>query len=314
MKELFLGEAVRQQRLAMGLTQEELCEGICEPITVSRFENGKQTPSRNRVIAILQRLGMPSDRFYALLSAKETELADIEKEITSCHVRFERASHEEKSAIREEAFALHRRLESVMEPDDTLSRQLILRSRFLLGTENGPYSLSDGLELLLQAIRLTSPHFDLDRIGQGLYTENEIKLINNIGTCYMRAGRHYDAIDVYKPLLRYLQTNWKKIPADRAHIPLVAFNYARELLMVKRYDKAIEIAEYARGVCVNYGYYLLLPALLHILAECYFNEGERAKSEKLFRQAYYLYEATEDESDRLLLVDDVRKLLGIEIE
>lgn len=41
MKELFLGEAVWQQRLAMGLTQEELCEGICEPITISRFENGK---------------------------------------------------------------------------------------------------------------------------------------------------------------------------------------------------------------------------------------------------------------------------------
>lgn len=314
MKELYLGEAVRQQRLALGLTQEEVCEGICEPITISRFENGKQTPSRNRIIAILQRLGMPSDRFYALLSAKETELADIEKEITSCHVRFERASREEKRAIREEAFALHRRLESVMEPDDTLSQQLILRSRFLLGTENGPYSLDEGLALLLQAICLTSPRFNLDRIGQGLYTENEVKLINNIGTCYLEAGRHYDAIDVYKPLLLYLQKNWKNIPADRAQIPLVAFNYSRELAEVKRYDKAIEIAEYARGVCVNYGYYMAFPSLLHVLAECYFNVGERGKSEELFRQAYYLYKATENDRDLAFLVDDVKRLLKIEIE
>lgn len=61
-------------------------------------------------------------------------------------------------------------------------------------------------------------------------------------------------------MIALLQTNWKKIPADRAQIPLVAFN------------------------------------------------------EELFRQAYYLYKAAEDESDRLLLVDDVRRLLGIEIE
>ena len=30
MKEVFLGEVIRQRRLELGLTQEELCEGICE--------------------------------------------------------------------------------------------------------------------------------------------------------------------------------------------------------------------------------------------------------------------------------------------
>ena len=49
MKEIFLGEVIRQRRIELGLTQEELCEGICEPITISRFEHGRQTPSRNRV-------------------------------------------------------------------------------------------------------------------------------------------------------------------------------------------------------------------------------------------------------------------------
>ena len=47
---------MKQRRLELGLTQEELCEGICEPITISRMENGRQTPSRNRINALLQRL------------------------------------------------------------------------------------------------------------------------------------------------------------------------------------------------------------------------------------------------------------------
>lgn len=68
MKNVFLGEYVKQRRLDLGLTQEQLCDGICEPMTLSRLENGKQTPSRNRINALLQRLGLPDDRYFALLS------------------------------------------------------------------------------------------------------------------------------------------------------------------------------------------------------------------------------------------------------
>lgn len=48
-----LGEYIRQRRLDLGLTQEQVCAGICESVTLSRVENGKQTPSRNRINAIL---------------------------------------------------------------------------------------------------------------------------------------------------------------------------------------------------------------------------------------------------------------------
>lgn len=312
-KEVFLGEVIRQRRLELGLTQEELCEGICEPMTISRFENGRQTPSRNRTKALFQRLGLPDDRFYGLLSAKELEISNLEKEITSCHVRFVRAAPEEKNRIREETFIKHRELERVIDKDDTLSRQLILRSKFLLGTENGPYSLDEGLPMLLEAMHLTSPRFDLDSIGRGLYTENEIKLINNMANCYIRAERHYDAIDILKPLLRYLQTKLKNIPPNRAQIPMVAFNYARELEIVKRFDDAIEIAEYARRICIDYGVYTSLSGVLMILAECYYHQGNREKSVELYHQAYYLFKIIEDEDNLAIIKIEAKKFLGLEL-
>lgn len=314
MKEIFLGDVIRQRRLELGLTQEELCEGICEPMTISRFENGRQTPSRNRIKALLQRLGLPDDRFYGLLNAKELEISNLEKEITSLHVQFIRATPQEKNRIREATFAKHRELEQVMDGDDTLSRQLILRSKFVLGTENGPYSLDEGLSLVLEAIRLTSPKFDLDAIGRGLYTENEIKLINNIANCYIRAGRHYDAIDVLKPLLRYLQTSMKNIPPNRAQIPMVAYNYARELEIVKRFDDAIEIGEYARRICIDYGVYTVLPDILMILAECHYHQGNHEKSAELYRQAYYIYKAIEDENNLAILRVEAKDFLGLELD
>ena len=81
MKNVFLGEYIKQRRLDLGLTQEQLCDGICEPMTLSRLENGKQTPSRNRINALLQRLGLPDDRYFALLSKNELEMEALQKEI-----------------------------------------------------------------------------------------------------------------------------------------------------------------------------------------------------------------------------------------
>ena len=86
MKNVFLGEYVKQRRLDLGLTQEQLCDGICEPMTLSRLENGKQTPSRNRINALLQRLGLPDDRYFALLSKNELEMEALQKEIVACNV------------------------------------------------------------------------------------------------------------------------------------------------------------------------------------------------------------------------------------
>lgn len=86
MKNVFLGEYVKQRRLDLGLTQEQLCYGICEPMTLSRLENGKQTPSRNRINALLQRLGLPDDRYFALLSKNELEMEALQKEIVACNV------------------------------------------------------------------------------------------------------------------------------------------------------------------------------------------------------------------------------------
>lgn len=116
MKEIFLGEVIRQRRIELGLTQEELCEGICEPITISRFEHGRQTPSRNRVRALLFRLGLPDDRYFALLSTQETKISILETEITECNVRFERAFPEDRPSIRKEALEKHHLLNSLITP------------------------------------------------------------------------------------------------------------------------------------------------------------------------------------------------------
>lgn len=180
MQNFLLGEFIRQRRLNLGLTQEEVCQGICEPITLSRIENGKQTPSRTRINAILQRLDLPDDRHYALLSKDELEIEALEKEIVACNAIEQVESGLEKID----------RLEQLAKPDDQLTKQFILRSKALLGGAGGRYTEAEQIELLLQAIQLTVPNFLLDEIEGHLYTRDEIKAINQLANTYSLAGKN----------------------------------------------------------------------------------------------------------------------------
>ena len=57
MKGNSLGETIYSLRHSKGLTQEQLAEGICSPVSLSRIENGRQMPSKVILDALLSRLG-----------------------------------------------------------------------------------------------------------------------------------------------------------------------------------------------------------------------------------------------------------------
>lgn len=113
MKQIYIGEAMKNRRLELRLSQDEVCEGICEVMTLSRLENGRQTPTHNRIKALMQRLNMPDDRYYALLSTQELELDNTSKELSACVSRFSCSTGEAKEAARTLAMEQLHRLESL---------------------------------------------------------------------------------------------------------------------------------------------------------------------------------------------------------
>lgn len=315
MQKIFIGTVIRQRRKELGLTQEQLCEGICEPVTLSRLENGQQFPSQSRISALLERLDMPSDHHFSYVSKDYLKLDQLQEKIVSYNIRFDHAKQEDRPEIRAKAVALHKELESIMDKDDMISRQLILRSKVLLGKEDGSrYSLKEQLSMLTNAIRLTRPTFTIDEIGNGLYTVEEIKIINQLATTCGRADKHVDSIKILSQLYGYILKHFQNIPLYQAHFQMIAFNYSRELLVVKQYEKAIEVAKEGRRVCIEHGHYRLLPSLLAIMAEAYHFLGEEEMSFKLYRRAFYIYGSIEDENNAALIQADIQKYFGVTLE
>lgn len=311
MRELFLGEYIRQERLKQGITQEQLCEGICEPITVSRMENGRQTPSYSRICAFLQRLGLPDDRYFALLSQHEMEIKTLQDEIRADTIRFERAMPDDQSVIRAAGLQKLEKLEKLAEPDDRIIRQYVLSERATFGKSDGPYSSEERLELLLEALRITVPNLDLEEINLGLYSMEETTLLNKIAVAYSQMRQQKKAIDIYRQLLRYVQKHYSDGMSRYAgKLTLVAYNYANLLFRVGRYDDAIEVAELGQKTCVEYAHYQFLPGFQHLLGGSYLHKGDIENCKEYYQRAYYLYKTVGNDRDFLLLEEDLKEHFG----
>lgn len=311
MREMFLGEAIRQRRMDLGLTQEELCEGICDTVTISRIENGRQTPSRNRINALLQRLGLPDDRYYALLSKHETELDSLREELHHRTTYFEKTSDEMRNSVRLRALETLQELEAIMDADDQITRQQILSNRATLGNADGPYSCEERLELLMEAIHLTVPRFDPKDICGRRYSTDETRIINQIAIAYAMAGQRNESINIYEQLLNYVQKNNQRLARYAGQLSMIAYNYSIELALEKRYEEAIELAELGRRTCVEYGHYQFLPGHLAVMAECYYFMNETEKSTDLYLQAHFLYKAIGDNHNLKIIDAEIKERLKI---
>ena len=62
-----VGEVIRRTRESLGMTQEELCEGICDVVTLSRIENGRNTPSRANFELLMERMGRSGKKYLPFI-------------------------------------------------------------------------------------------------------------------------------------------------------------------------------------------------------------------------------------------------------
>lgn len=303
MKIRYLGEVIYQRRKELGVSQKMVCEGLCTPMTLSRFESGQQTPSWDCVAAILQRLGLPDDRYCTQLTRKEAQLVLLRREVLACCNQFEQASGNERQQTRVDALKKLRDLERCTRKDDQINQQFILSVRATLET----YPPEKQLEVLMKAIRLTAPQLDLEEIDRCLYSTNEVVIINKIAVRYSLCGQFRKAIDIYEQMLKLIL---KRGP-NHSHLPLIAYNYALCLAVEDRLGEALEVSALGRQFCTEQGNYAVFPGLLHIEAGCYYFMGEINRSKELYRSTYHIYGAIMDEINQDVLRDEAKTRLNL---
>ena len=302
MQEVPIGEYIRSQRKKQEMTQEELCDGICDISTLSRLERGKQTPNRNNIFALLHRLGLPEDQVFVLVSKHDLEIRALKRDIRAGEIDFEKAERADRPPIRERVMAQLKRLEEIIDENDVINRQYILSSQATLGTPDGPYPPSQRRRMLEKAIRMTVPGFRLDRAERFRYCLEEMTILNKLARTFSLEGKREEAIDLYSRLLQNMEENSREL----------AHNYAITLALAGQYKEALELAQRGQQTGIQYGDYLFLPGFLAIQAECQFFLGDREKSAQLYIRAAYLYDIIGEKKDLNTIREEMKERLGLE--
>lgn len=313
MRAVLVGEYIKSHREKQGITQEELCAGICSKSTLSRLERGKQTPGRDKLYALLHRLGLPEDRVFVVVSEHDVEIQKLKKSIKADVIEFEKTEQVDRPQLRERVMAKLNQMEALVDEDDAINRQYILSTQVTLGTPDGPYTPAQRRRLLEKAIRMTVPGFQLAKVESFRYRLEEMTLLNKLARTFSMEGKREEATDLYRRLLQNIEKNSCELEGYPGQFCLIVHNYAITLTLMEQYEDALQLAKRGLEVCVHYGQLLHLPGFLATQAECWFFLGDREKSIELYIRAGYLLDIIGDKHNLDILRKEVREHLGTEL-
>ena len=268
-----LGEVIRSLRKRNHLTQEELAEGICSAISISRIENGTQMPSSQVLDALLARLGTSTYQICDIYYKTEKQVA------------FEKAADDVAVLIREGRLDAAR---SRMEPlekqleGNTLNRQYYELLEASIRLNEGPVT-EDVIRQLQHALELTKPEFSYRDFHQSLLTPREANILSLLMIGYYKMNRILDSIHLGEELLDALQENTSKIKDYNIVRVNVAINLAQCLAMESRYREALRYCEDAEEVSYKLSEHALLPEILFIKAKLLYHLGDEAASKRIIR-------------------------------
>lgn len=271
-----LPELIRQLRIEKGLTQEQLAEGICSPVTISRIENGTQQPSNKVLGLLLDRLG--DDLFHTLgttvLPTDAREQQNKEKEIL----------HYIASGKTKEAESLL--LEANEEGTGTPAQQQRTKYMEALLLKKNDGDNKDIQALLEHALLLTKPKFDKNDFRNSILTSQEMQIINYLSIVLWEQAEYRQAIRMSFELSESMERKQSSMQEQRQLYVCVLTNQIQFLESEKRYEEAYEICTKAEQTCRDTDYMSLFPELLFSKAKLLFFLGKREECITILKAIY----------------------------
>lgn len=298
-----VGDFIKETRMRKGYTQEEVSFGICTPASLSRIENGVQTPGRYILDKLLERLGIENNVFNIFVNRDEMELYELLQEMTR-DIADGRVSELEQKV---------EKLEELTKNSSELERQCLYYAKGELARKHGE-SDEEVMKWLMKAIHVTLPQFDGENpLESNLLTFDEITIINNIAMKHVRSGDMTHALKLGFWLKQYMEEKVIDGKLKTAKYPVIVFNLSNWLGAKRRYEDALEMADCGIDFCVKYGNLVMLPYLLYNKASSLAEVGRREDAKKYFSQSVVLFEIMKLDDNAKRATDACKKNYEIEV-
>ncbi len=295
------GQMIRELRKRKGMSQEELCEGLCEPPTMSKIEKGRQYPSKKLLDALLVRL-QDHVELQVPLSAEDFNRARIEREIFSRLANRDYDVSELAEQYRSCSVSMNKH-----------EQQFYLLTLAVLHGQTGT-DRKIALRELEDAIRLTIPKYKVGNvIDSAILTSVEFIILNNIAINLWFLQEKDEAIGIMEQLYNILNCYDMDREEYARRLPPVAYNLSMWLGLKESYAQSLYIAEKGIQCCIQYGKYSTLADLLYNKGFTLFCLGKNDEGRAVARKAFMLMYASGNKKSYDAFRDDMIKHFGNDV-
>lgn len=180
-------ELLKKTRIAAGMTQEELCEGICSQETLSRIESGHRSPRGTKLHEMMERMQRRGSWVSTMITTEEYEVFQIKKQLARALRRTEF----------EEAEKIITELEQRLDCSLPYNEQYIQAERIKILYYKKQYDWETCLEKLRKALCVTLDWKEQQPIGYELTVE-ENSILNMMALIYYEHQKGERAIQIFK--------------------------------------------------------------------------------------------------------------------
>lgn len=164
-----VNDVIRIRRKMLGLSQQQLCEGLCDVKTLRRLEHRQTTPQRAIVTQLLMRLGLPGELRYTDVLTDKPEMTQQLRKMRDAALVFQTQT----------ATEWWKKLWQELPLVQRLNRQKLLGEEIMLAWKRGELQREEYCRRLQETIELTLPMTAFLQPGEKYLTKGEQEYIRN---------------------------------------------------------------------------------------------------------------------------------------
>lgn len=235
------GRVIQNTRVKLNLTQEQLCDGVCEPTTLSAIERGTYGVSPALFRTLMNRMGQNIGMFPAYKNRTEFD----------CYYALNKATY----------FIKFWKLQLAYDELELISNYHFANSRFIyqewillhcmLQIRSGNCDYTQVYELSLESLSITQSDFDFTAPVTSFLTSIELNLLICIGNSLLHMNKVSQSYYLLSNIYDYAKTSYLVSDTDHAILASISIPLCECLIQMQKYSDALALADKFRKIMLE---------------------------------------------------------------
>lgn len=293
-----IGSLIRKRRIALKISQETLCSGICSKSYLSKIENGSLRGKDSVLRALFERVGIST-------SYLDTSVGDADNII---RFKTQEVNRARLNKDFDRAWELYDELMVCFDYYSIVNQQRLVVMETMLLYQSGKTKIETKIDSLEKAIRMTVHNYDFQNLPP-VMTVTEIIILCYIAIAYGEIEKY----EVTNCILEHIKYFIEKSMDDKNQaarlLSGICYDLSKSYGLVGRYDDEIRIAKQGIEQAEMIADYKIIPSCMYNEAWALAKRNQNGDIEEAAKLAEEAYEMCKAKSWSKTLPESLLKLL-----